>query len=367
MPRRIGLVGYFGWGNYGDELFLRLWESELAHVGEPEVVHQINKSPYFVDPPRSVAAQYDAFVVGGGDLVVPWNLSKLYWRDEWLARPVYIAGVGVPTWGTPNERVIRRLRRFFQHPNVRFICARDPESAAWIAEHLEPNVDVQWAPDLVFALDLPVARPPAGKPILSVVTRKRRRGSDDYRHVVRLCDRAREEGYRIRQIVLATGSTGKADLEVAHELEVPDKELVYSEKLDDITRAIGESKALASMKFHGTVVATAYGIPSIVMAPTDKSRNLYRMIGQERLLSHVQHKDLADKLGEVETPIPAEVGADLKDRSRAMINQLVSALDQLPRRPAGRQFPRLSAWTSRQPRIGRVVKRAGRWLQADQI
>lgn len=329
VPRRIGLIGYFGWGNYGDELFLRLWERELRRVGEPEVVHQLTRSPYFIEPPKRIARRYDAFVIGGGDLVVPWSLSKLYWREDWLTRPVYIAGVGVPTWGKSQESVIEQMRRFFQHPNIRYIGARDPESAAWITEHLAPKVSVKWAPDLVFALDLPSVTRPPGAPILSVVVRRRRGGPDDYTQLQRLCEKAKADGYRIRQIVLATGSIGRADLEAADEFVLPGKELVVSEDLDDITRAIGESTALASMKFHGTVVATAYGIPSIVLSPTDKSRNLYRMIGQERLLSHLAHKDLPDKLAEVVKPISRETSADLKDRARVVIDDMVSMLAEV--------------------------------------
>lgn len=355
VPRRIGLIGFFGWGNYGDELFLRLWQQELSRVGKPEVVHQILKSPYFVEPASTVAKRFDAFVIGGGDLVIPWNVSKLYWRREWLTKPVYIAGVGVPTWGEPNDAVIEHMRQFFRHPNIRYISARDPESAAWITEHLSPNVEVQWAPDLVFALDLPPVRKSDGAPILTVVTRRRRGGKDDYTQVLRLCDRARDEGYRIRHLVLGTDATGQADLEAAHELEIPDKELVHSEDLDDLSRAIGESTALVSMKFHGTVVATAYGVPSIVLSPTDKSRNLYRMIGQERLLSHLNHETVVNKLDEVATPIPDETRADLTKRARAMIDDLVARMiDEvpIPRRPA--RWRRIPAAIKR-----RVSLRAG--------
>jgi len=360
--RRVGLVGFFGWGNYGDELFLRIWERELARVGKPEVVHQTIRSPYFIDPPEKVASRYDAFVIGGGDLVIPWSVSKLYWRQEWLSRPVYIAGVGVPTWGELKNPVIEHMRQFFRHPNVRYISTRDPESAAWINQFLAPRIPVQWAPDLVFALDLPPATKPEGAPILSVVTRRRRGGPDDYTQVRRLCERAKESGYRIRQIVLATGSTGKADLEVADDLVVPGKELIYSEDLDEITRAIGESTALASMKFHGTVVATAYGVPSIVLSPTDKSRNLYRMIGQERLLSHLEHTDLPEKLEEVSTPIPASTGADLKDRVRVMIDTLISELAEVPVQRRGRRL--LPDMWHRVSLSGSVIRAAKRVTRA---
>lgn len=324
--RRIGLVGFFGWGNYGDELFLRLWEQRLQTAGEPSVVHQITKSPYFIDPPATVAEGYDAFVIGGGDLVVPWSISELYWRKEWLTRPVYIAGVGVPTWGGRKDHIVNRLRAFFQHPNVRYISARDPESAAWITENLEPAVPVTWAPDLVFGLDLPPVSTPAGAPILGLVTRHRKGGPDNYESVAQACERAEQLGYRIRHIVLGTGGVGELDVAAAEAFDWPDKELVASEDIDDLTRAIGECSGLLSMKFHGTVVAVAYGVPSLVLSPTDKSRNLYRMIGQERLLSHLNAKDLAEKLDELKERIPDSARADLRERSNASIQDMVSRI-----------------------------------------
>ncbi len=57
------------------------------------------------------------------------------------------------------------------------------------------------------------------------------------------------------------------------------KELVYTEDLSQLMRSIGECTAFASMKFHGTVVATMYGIPSIVLIPTNKNRNFMKRIG----------------------------------------------------------------------------------------
>jgi hypothetical protein len=205
---------------------------------------------------------------------------------------------------------------------------------------------------LVFALDLPQVPRPDGAPILSVVTRRRRGGADDYTQLRRLCEQGREAGYRVRQIVLATGSTGQADREAADELDIPDKELVFTEDLDEITQAIGESTVLASMKFHGTVVATAYGIPSIVLSPTDKSRNLYRMIGQERLLSHLHHADLPGKLAEADSPIPVSTRDSLKQRTRAMIDELVSHLAAVP---VQRRARRLVPLWGRISRSGRVV------------
>jgi polysaccharide pyruvyl transferase WcaK-like protein len=218
------------------------------------------------------------------------------------------------------------LRAFFQHPNVRYIAARDPESAAWIAENLEPTVPVTWAPDLVFALEMPPVSAPPGRPVLGVVTRHRRGGPDNYDSVRHACERALSLGYRIRQIVLGTGSIGAMDLEAAEAFDLPEKELVVSEDLDILSRAIGECSGLLSMKFHGTVVALSYGLPSLVLSPTDKSRNLYHVIGQQRLLSHLNAKDLPEKLDELTVRIPETTREDLRLRSSAAVDDLVDRI-----------------------------------------
>jgi hypothetical protein len=75
---------------------------------------------------------------------------------------------------------------------------------------------------------------------------------DDLTHVRRLCDRAVELGFRVRRIVLATGRVRERDLEATARLGLDATELVSSDDLDDISRAIGECTAFASMKFQGS-------------------------------------------------------------------------------------------------------------------
>ena len=60
---------------------------------------------------------------------------------------------------------------------------------------------------------------------------------------------------------------------------------------------------MASMKFHGFVVATMYGVPCFVLMPTAKNRYLADMIGRRDLLSHYGDKDLPDRLAAGLAPI----------------------------------------------------------------
>lgn len=303
---RVGLVGFYGPGNYGDELFLDVFRRYLGVVADVEVVFESATRPYFHRPAREVVREYDAIVIGGGDLVIPWALSDRYWLTDYLRRPVHVIGVGVPTWRPAKPGVVAALGDFLRHRSVRSITARDSESAAWIREHLRPRVEVASSADLVFALPLPPVQRAGEPPILGVVVRWRE-GGDDYTAVRALAARGRELGYRLRTIVLSTGDVRARDERAFDEVGLDDVERIASDDLDVLTRAIGECTMLVSHKFHGTVVATSYGVPSVSMSTTDKNRNLLRRLGRPDLLCAFDDPGLPDRLTRPPAPIDLRV------------------------------------------------------------
>lgn len=305
---RVGLVGFYGWGNYGDELFLETLTSSFG----PKVDIQSLIGPTWAHPPplRAGVLGSDVIVIGGGDLLRPWAMTR-YWRPILLSRPVFVAGLGVPTWGGTNPDVVEELGRFFRHRNLRGIAARDVGGAAWIRDNLHPKVPVRVTPDLVCSLDLPTVQRPAGPPIFGVAVRQRET-PDDLTHVRRLCEKAVSMGYRLRRIVLATGPVRERDVEATAGLGFEDTELISSDDLDDISRAIGECTVMATMKFHGVVVATMYGVTPIAMMPTAKTRNFIADIGRPELLTHFEAEDLPDHLLPEMPPIAQRV----RDRLR---------------------------------------------------
>ena len=320
---RVGLVGFYGPGNYGDELFLEVFRQYLGPVADVGVVFDSATRPYFTRPVREVVRDHDAIVIGGGDLLVPWGLGDRYWLTDYLRRPVHVIGVGVPTWRDEKPSAVAALRAFMRHRNVRSITARDDESAAWIREHLRPRVEVASSADLVFALPLPAVERPADPPILGIVVRWRE-GGDDYSAVRALADRGRELGYRLRTIVLSTDEVRARDERALDELGLglDRAERIGSDDLEVLTRAIGECTMLASHKFHGTVVAVSYGIPSISMSTTDKNRNLLHRLDRPDLLCAFDDPSLPDRL---ENP-PRPIDLTLRD---AMARQATASLEDL--------------------------------------
>jgi exopolysaccharide biosynthesis predicted pyruvyltransferase EpsI len=322
---KVGVVGFIGWGNFGDELFMLVHRQFLSREFEVDVLHDILEKPYFTRPVDDVVDDVDAIVIGGGDLVIPWQLSELYWRREFLERPVFLTGIGVPRWGGHSRAVVETMRAFVQHPNVRYIGTRDEPSRAWVEQHLQPNVPVDCAPDIVCSLDLPEVEP-TDERVLGVVTRKRRNEGDDFLWIHRLCEKAARHDYRIEHLVLGNGRTGAADEIVAAEFSFPGKQTIRSEDVLDLCQAIGRCTAMASMKFHGSVVAAMYGVPSIVLSPTDKNRNFMNMIDRSELLSNLTDPHLPERFSPFMAKVPRQTRDWLRTEATAAMERLVDAI-----------------------------------------
>lgn len=301
---KIGLVGFFGWGNFGDELFVKVHQQYLGHLGVVEPINDLTAKPYFSRPVEEIVDEYDVLVIGGGDLVMPWAVSDLYWKLEYLKKPVFVTGVGVPTWRGKKESALEHYRKFLSSESVKSVSVRDRESLKWVKTHIAPDKELSWFPDIVSALDLPEPEQREEK-TLGLVLRHRKNGGDDFRYVRSLCDRATMLGYKVEHIVLGSDAVGKADFKTASEFAKEGETIRYTEDILEMCRYIGGCTMLASMKFHGTVVATMYGIPSVVMSPTDKSRNWLRMIEREDLKSSFGDKELRHRI----TAYPASINS----------------------------------------------------------
>lgn len=332
----IGLAGFFGAGNYGDELFLEVFKQYLGEAFELRVLADITTKPHYSRPVAEIVAEVDAIVIGGGDILQPWGRDPRYFNHAFLKKPVFVVGIGVPQYTGPNAKparpeVVARHRAFLHHPNVKRIGVRDDQAADWIREHIDPPQEVLVAPDIVCALDLPHAEKPDGPPILGVATRFRPKleQPDDYTRIAELAEKVIADGWRVRHIILGTNEVGERDATNAGDLNVPSKEVVRSENLSDLSSAIGECTAFASMKFHGTVVATMYGIPSIVMIPTNKNVNFMRRMGLDALVSRFDSPDLLttfDYRPEVDRDVLAGVRADADAHMRDLADAVARTL-----------------------------------------
>lgn len=161
--------------------------------------------------------------------------------------------------------------------------------------------------------------------MLGIVARQRPNTEDDYTQINALAEQQRARGWKIRHIILGTGQVGERDLIDAVDV-TGEKELVYSASLDDLTRSIGECHAIVSMKFHGTVVATMYGVPSTVLIPTNKNHNCMRRIGCDDLLSKFDDPTLCERFNPMPAPIDSAAVTMLRDGATGLMERLKNQL-----------------------------------------
>lgn len=300
---KIGLVGYFGWGNFGDELFMEVHKKHLSDKYELEVVHDQLEQPYFSTEALKNLKKFDGFLIGGGDLINPNAVSSLYWRREYLEKPVFIHGVGCPNIKTKTSNALNYFHDFFSSDYIKHICLRDIESKNYFDTVIRPKIETVTYPDAVFSMKPPDINKDVKNKLLGVVLRNHKSLVGEYEEVRKAVNEAKNLGYRVRIIVAAFGKLGEGDYLVSKNFAIDDEEIFYSDDLNKICVAIGECDLILSMKFHVLVVGTMYGIPVIQCSSTQKNKNLFRYLQRPDLLGNYQDVTLFRKIPQIPAPI----------------------------------------------------------------
>jgi len=326
--KKIGLIGYFGWGNFGDELFVETHKQYLSKKYDLEIVNDLLAEPYFSKSLTEIADTYDAFLIGGGDLINPIRVSQLYWQMDFLKKPVFIYGIGVPNVKWSRENVLQHYRKFFDHQNCKLIVARDIESYNWLKENFELGDKLQWYPDAVCSYNKP-KKVDVKEKILGVVIRGHRsfeKGS--LVHLRKMIEEAKKKDYVVKHLVLANKKLGKDDLEQTKELAIEGEEIFYSESLEEMCSEISKCSLLASIKFHGMIVATMYGIPTIALSVTPKNKNFLKMLEQPQMLESYNQPLLYQRVPYFPSPIHSLVKGSLYKRSKAGYMHLMNVMEE---------------------------------------
>lgn len=308
---RIGIAGSFGRGNYGDELYVKNYEYWFSPWAKIFLMSGLPRQTYLSKLKNEFVDMMDTIVIGGGDLLCPYRekIDHDFINNSYLRRPVHVAGIGVEL----NRQeilpgVLERWTRFLTNDNIRSISNRDLGSASWIRKHIQPSLEVLDHPDMVLALPLPKAVKPEGAPIVGLTTRHIKH-EKEYRVMERAAAYLTTKGWKVRHIIGGVGGHGAKDFENSKLLRHENKEVIYTENLDEISRALGECSLVLSMKLHTTIVSAMYGVPTISVNPVVKARAFMKSIGCEDLTVSPMTDDLMNIL---ERGIPGSPWENIK-------------------------------------------------------
>lgn len=320
---KVGLVGYYGWGNYGDEFFKAVLEQELPDL-EFKVLHDVKPDGGLgLENIQTNVDAVNVIMIGGGDLVIPYALSSLYWREVFLRKPVVVYGVGVPRWGGYDQNVVQHMRTFMQHSSITQVTARDQESAEWISTHLKPSAPVHCAPDIVCAYQhrYVVPRDRAFGVIL------RHQGTDLNKIAVKsLLDHVRSRGYHPRILMLATGRTLSDDFQPLQKLDLGNVDIIVRSDIDALTNELLSCDRVASMKFHGCVVAMSHNIPCLALSQANKFKNFYTELDRLQWLSSLADAAMSKKLDDLLEAPNYAFPQSVREQSRQGLRMLEAAL-----------------------------------------
>lgn len=263
---KIGLVGYFGYGNYGDELFLRIWRDTFG-FGNTQIIL-----------PGDDISDIDKIIIGGGDLVPPNFLNNNYFRDELFQKDVYIYGVGVPLQ-IKNEipTVKEQYKKLFS--KAKYISVRDSASLEWFNKN-EMYEGTKQVEDLAWVFDSNV-KMPRNNHIVGITYRPCGITTDE---MMEKCWYLKDMGWKhFLLIPLQDGYVNTRDLSVLLKERLltmsPYVNIIPYSDIDHKYRYINSVGLYITTAFHGMVTALAGDTPVIPLLGDNKFVQLGKDVG----------------------------------------------------------------------------------------
>lgn len=334
---KIGIVGYFGYQNLGDEWFIWSWKKLFEGAADIHVVH-----------PMETVSHLDGIIIGGGDLVIQNFINNNYFREELFTKPYWIYGVGIPSNLNWSLSILDRYKDIFS--KAKGVYFRDPESVK-ISQELFGFSPIEVA-DIAWSGPLPDcgnylkqdfcfsgSNAPNKHKWLGVSLRPEASITENYMHFVDVINSA----YRtlnlatmcipLQPIDIADVSDRKMHENLAHlvnvyggrspnlgsYIQIVPPDMTLNKRLGVISRC----HVYATTRYHGAIAGLRYRVPTVIYAkPTSiKFKTLASAIAPHMLVTDPDK--LSSKLAElIYLPnFPETMVAAMETRAKAEINQ----------------------------------------------
>lgn len=277
---KIAVCGYYGMGNFGDDLFLRTLQ---------QIFHGHTVFPWngYMNP-----AEVDRVIVGGGDLITPYSFNSYYFPKDLIHHPLWVYGVGIvdqypeETW--PKEQV-ERHREYIG--NAQRAVFRDKRSAD-IADKAKFHPHVEHAQDIAFAYEqqhYPL-RPYSNRPTIGICVFSY--PSFPFENMVRLSMHLLSQGYHLLFIPVINHPTNMySDLSTCQKLlgrikanhpHASAETLPMLMELNLTYNYIQHVDYLITFKLHPAIAALRAGKPAFALSKMNKVWSLLESFGMEQ-------------------------------------------------------------------------------------
>ncbi|WP_020574978.1 polysaccharide pyruvyl transferase CsaB [Actinopolymorpha alba] len=290
---KLALLGYFGFGNAGDEALLAAEVAALRSAlgpsaefvvisGDPDhtmAAHRLPAVPRsdFAEVLRAVRSA-DGLVAGGGSLLQDVTSARpvAFYGGVMLAaraagKPVFVYAQGLgPLRRWFNRRLARAALR-----SASYIAFRDVESMA-LAAKLGIR-ELELVPDPVLGVDLSLVQSVQPSARLAVALRPWA-GSAEWLPVLRsaLAELARD--IEIVLVPFHAGQDGQLTRELAASVGLPVVDPAKGHRV--VLNAVVGSRAVLGMRLHALITAAAAGRPFVALSYDPKVAAFATQVGQ---------------------------------------------------------------------------------------
>jgi polysaccharide pyruvyl transferase WcaK-like protein len=310
MPK-VALAGFYGSGNFGDDLSASLFGLAMQRLGIPFSLYGLCE-PYVARFGFDRAATIEellhtagAFVWGGGGLLISW--SRLTYRVLYpsaassldrLVRavlerdmPVLLSSIGGD--GRPLTTLTPAYRARLVKA-ARSLTVRNPQDVALLEA---VGQRAQYFPDIVWGLSrvLPMARRRSARPRLGIdlyPSNLLRQGALRLLPLLQAAVNARPECDFV--FIDTTNASCRRYRGLGGIIRGPNVSRYQFRDLDEDLAFVASLDAVFSSRLHMPVVAMQYGVPALSVFAEPKTRMLFANLGLER---YSFHRDRISELG----------------------------------------------------------------------
>ncbi len=307
--RRVHAVGYYGWDNFGDELFRAaidrnrelLWGkgARVRSFVAPRVLHQnlgpVGRATRIVEALLGAVWADTVALCGGSVLEDVRGTQRMRRRLQKRGQTVEALGVSLGPWRSPDAR--ERVRTYIA--GMRRVVVRDSASQ----ERFPGPVVV--GGDLAALYPMPIV-PREERGYLTICVSRDSRAS--IQDVAALLSALLTNVSLPVKLLALNVRKSHGDLEWSHELrerlsEVHgDIEVHGFETIDQTIDVIARSRAVWSQRLHGVIVAYLCDVPLLALSHHQKITDFGRDVGlPQRFLHHTLTADEATREAASET------------------------------------------------------------------